>query len=158
MNWYNEKKYAKWYAAISLCFLTGTFIFHTLTGREESLRTMYHARNEAAMLYTSSGPHSPPRDPSFFPASDFYSLRDQLGESGAIITSITEEPPEQLNMGQILKMKCSGRGSFYQILSLLDLVQSKEYWVNAFIQRVERKGGELHFEIELSAYQAAKKE
>ena len=158
MNWYNEKKYTKWYAAVSLCFLAGTVIFHTLAGREESMRAMYHVRNEAALLYTSSGPHPTLREPSFFPASDFYALRDQLGESGAVITSITEEPPEPLNMGQILKIKCTGRGSFYQLLSLLDLVQSKEYWVNASIQRAERKGGELHFEIELSAYQAAKKE
>lgn len=158
MNWYNEKKYTKWYAAISLFLLTGAFIFHNAAVKEDSAIVMYRVRNEAAALYTAAGPHPEQREPSFFPAADFYALRDHLGESGAVITSVTEEMPEPLKMGQILKMKCTGRGSFYQLLSLLNIVQSREYWVTAVIHHAERKGGELQFEIELSAYQAKGKE
>lgn len=158
MNWYNEKKYTKWYAAISLFFLAGASIFHNAAVKEDSAAIMYRARNEAAALYSAAPQHSEQREPSFFPAADFYDLRDDLEESGAVITSITEETPEPLKMGQILKMKCTGRGSFYQLLSMLNIVQSRDYWVTAVIHHAERKGGELQFEIELSAYQAGGKE
>lgn len=153
MSWYDEEKYMKWYAAASVCLIAGALFLGLGAGRERDMAEAVRLRNETAQAYAAAPPASLRPVPALFAAQDFYSLRDRLGESGAVITSVTEEPPQEMEEGRILKMICAGRGSFAQLLSLFDIIQMKTYWVAAELRHAERKDGALLFEVELSAYQ-----
>lgn len=153
MRWYDRESGRKWFLAAAAILLAAAAVLCWAGRRAGEQADLYQARNEAAAAFAAHRPAPFGEDRTQFPASDFYSLQEEIPASGAVLLSLSEEAPEPLEGGRILKMKINGKGSFTQLLSLFDIIQMKTYWVTAKLIRAERKEGALLFEIGLSAYQ-----
>lgn len=135
-----------------LLFLAAFLLARTARSADEEAAAL-RTQNDAAEAFAST-PTVPRTAPLYFPAGEFLALGDAIRQSGASVQEISEEPPEPMTAGEVLKMKVAGHGTFPQVLSLFDIIHMKKHWVRADLLRLARDGDRLSFELELSAYRS----
>lgn len=149
MNLINDRKYAAFYGgAAVLLFSAAAVLFRAGVKAEEETAAL-RARNDAAAAWTETN-----REESRSPAlrdEDFYGLVESSSKGDVLVTGISEDPSEKTEHGRILQMTLDGRGSYRQLLALLDRVMEKE-WISADVRHIRRNGNALDFTIVFRAY------
>lgn len=132
-------------SGISICFGWGI-------RQEEEAAAKLRAENDRVVQYAENR-EAPGDSPFTAGRSALLQAAADISASGISLQEIREEPPETKAHGVLWTMKICGAGSFFQVLSLFDIIHMKKNWISASLCRIQRRGDSLFFEMELAAYQ-----
>lgn len=152
-SWLHDPTLALWYAGAAVLLLSACVVLGRAAVRAGERAEMMRLRSEAAEAYAAS-PWTVPPGPFDFRAGELADLGEAMSAGGAVLDEVAGEPPEPRQVGEILKWKVAGRGTFPQLLSLFDIIHMKKHWVRADLLRLSREGDRLSFEMELAAYRS----
>ncbi len=149
MNFINDRKYAAFYGGAAVLLFSASAVLFRAGAKAEEETAALRARNDAAAAWTETN-----QEESRSPAlrdEDFYGLAESSSKGDVLVTGVSEDPSEKTEHGRILQMTLDGRGSYRQLLALLDRVMEKE-WISADVRHIRRNGNALDFTIVFRAY------
>lgn len=144
MNLINNRKYAAFYGGAAVLLFSAAAVLFRAGAKAEEETAALRARNDAAAAWAETN-----QEESRSPAlrdEDFYGLAESSSKGDVLVTGVSEDPSEKTEHGRILQMTLDGRGSYRQLIALLDRVMEKE-WISADVRHIRRNGNALDFTI-----------
>ncbi len=153
MRRWDENRQKQVCAAAVVCLAAISLFFYS-AGRKAEMETIrLRASNEAAESYRRH------RMEPIWAEGQGESGTDALGAAveavrmrGIAVDTISEMNPEELAHGEIHGIQIEGTGTFEEVLQLFDTIHEDRRWLRVDVDRIERKGTVLQYEMEIKEY------